>query len=307
MDRARALIVLARLHGERLPAVMLDRHAETAHQVQGNLDVRLRNQLARDVDGHRMVARHQRRHHQEGRQELARHVAAHGDALRVDVAAADAQRREALLARVFDLRADGVERVDQVADGALVHARHAMQRVVAADHGQRRRQRADGRAGIAHEQVRRVVREHAAAAFHVVHLVRRGRVARQFILRPFDAQRRQGRQHDEGVVGGEQVDDFRRAPGQRGQQQHAVGNAFRAGQTHRAFDVHHRLQIDMVGVVLGLGHAGILNYCVGAGASAVSIASIHCCRACWAFAYTPSMAAPSLAARWARKVVNCAR
>ncbi|MNU07355.1 hypothetical protein D3C72_2529080 [compost metagenome] len=49
-------------------------------------------------------------------------------------------------------------------------------------------------------------------------------------------------------------------------------------------------------------------YRVGAaGTSAVSIASIHCCRACWAFAYTPSMAAPSFAARWARKVVNCAR
>ena len=70
---------------------------------------------------------HQRQRQQQGGEELAGDVAAHADR-RVELAAAarpDAQRRIAVVAQVVDAAAELAQRVDQVADRALVHARHA--------------------------------------------------------------------------------------------------------------------------------------------------------------------------------------
>jgi hypothetical protein len=69
------------------------------------------------------------------------------------------------------------------------------------------------------------VDKHAADARHVQH----GAVATQAA-----AERLEGGQHHAGVVGIEQVVHRRRAGGQAGQQQHAVGDALRAGQAHAA-------------------------------------------------------------------------
>jgi hypothetical protein len=54
------------------------------------------------------------------------------------------------------------QRIDQVANGALVHARHARQFKLATQQRQRSRQWAHGRACIAHEQLQRATRAIAA-------------------------------------------------------------------------------------------------------------------------------------------------
>jgi hypothetical protein len=237
------LVSLARLHGERGPAVLLDRHAEAAHQVQRDLDIGLGNQLADHVDGDRVIARHQRRRHQQRRQELARDVAAHRHARCMDVAAADAQRRIACVAGVFDLGADRVQGVDQVADRPLVHARHAVQRVVAADHGQRRRQRTDRGAGIAHEQVGLVVRQMAAAAVHDVGA---------FVeLLPLDAERMQAPSMTR--VSSEASRSWMVVVPSASAASSSVRfeMLFEPGRRTVPADMHHGLEVDMLGIVLG--------------------------------------------------------
>ena len=61
--------------------------------------------------------------HQSG---LRAHLELHGHAVGMDLAALDMQRRVADFARVGNARADSIERVDQVADRPLMHARHAL-------------------------------------------------------------------------------------------------------------------------------------------------------------------------------------
>ena len=77
MDHARAAICLSGMDGERLPALALDLDAESAHQVQGDLDIGLGNQLADHLDGH--VLPRQRGGHQQRREKLAGNIAAHLD------------------------------------------------------------------------------------------------------------------------------------------------------------------------------------------------------------------------------------
>jgi hypothetical protein len=93
--------------------------------------------------------------HQQRGQELAGDIAAHLDgfaAQLAEVGLADLQGRKAFVLQIVDLAAQLAQRIDQVADRALVHAGHARHLEVAAQHRQRRSQRAHGRAGIAQEQ-----------------------------------------------------------------------------------------------------------------------------------------------------------
>ena len=139
---------------------------------------------------------------------------------------ADVQRRIARVGRVLDVGPELAQGVDEVADRPLVHARHAGQAVVAAAQRQGRGQRAEGRAGIAEEELGALDREGAAGAGQApgVTAQRRHR----------HAERAQGFMHARGIVGFEQVADLGVAPGQRGEQQHPVGNALRAGQADAA-------------------------------------------------------------------------
>ena len=63
------------------------------------------------------------------------------------------QRRKAVRAEVVNATTQLAQRVHQVADGALVHARYARKFKVAAHQRQRGRQRAHGGAGVAHEEL----------------------------------------------------------------------------------------------------------------------------------------------------------
>ena len=114
---------------EALPALVAHGDAEALQQVQRDRDVGLRDQLAHHFDGDVAIAGHQAQRLQQPGEELARHIAAHTDRRieleRVHAAVAEAQWRVAILAEMLDRAAQRPQRVHQVADGPLVHARHA--------------------------------------------------------------------------------------------------------------------------------------------------------------------------------------
>ena len=67
------------------------------------------------------------------------------------------------VAEVADVGAERAQRVDEIADRPLVHARHAVELVVAAGERERGRQRAQRRAGVAEKQVARRLTGNGAA------------------------------------------------------------------------------------------------------------------------------------------------
>ena len=117
------------------------------------------------------------------------------------------------------------QRIDQIANRALVHAGNTAQLEIAADHGQCRRQGSDGGARVAHEQVGFLLFELTPQA---VNLERRAPLTNAATQHP------QRVQHDAGVVGVQQIMQGGGALAQRRQQQHPVGDAFGAGQNNRA-------------------------------------------------------------------------
>ena len=105
--------------------------------------------------------------HQQGGEKLAGHVAAHAHgALVVVVALADVQRRIAGVAAVIDVRTQLAQSIHQVANRALVHPRHAVELVVAAQHGQGGGERAESSAGIAQKQIGFTLGKAPVAALH---------------------------------------------------------------------------------------------------------------------------------------------
>jgi hypothetical protein len=76
------------------------------------------------------------------------------------------QRRISGLAKVIDGGAQTAQRIDQIADRPLVHARHARQAVFAAAQRERRGQRPESGAGVAEKQFGGLDRKCAARAAH---------------------------------------------------------------------------------------------------------------------------------------------
>ena len=190
-----------------------------------------------------MFAADQRQRQQQGGQELARDVAAHADRRGRGQAPASrsrqAQGRVARRAQFLDLAAQRPQRIDEVPNRPLVHARHARELEAPAlgcgEQGQRRRQRPHRGAGVAQEELRFVDHQAPAQAGDVQHAA----VATQAA-----AQRGQGIEHHARVVAVEQVVDGGRPAGQTGEQQHAVGDALGAGQAHAAGGTAERRQVE---------------------------------------------------------------
>ena len=83
-------------------------------------------------------------------EKLARHIAFNRNHARAFIAApVDLQRRIAFVAPILHIGTRDAQRIHQVANRALVHARHAVQPVIAAEHRQRCCERAKSRAGVA--------------------------------------------------------------------------------------------------------------------------------------------------------------
>ena len=137
------------------------------------------------------------------------------------------QRRIAFLPQIIDFRAQQPQRIDKIANGPLVHARHAFEHVFAARKRACGGERTEGRAGVAEEEFGLLDRERAADT-------RDGVVVRIALPGYAHTERAQRVEHHAGVVGIEQRAHLRRAGSQRGEQQHAVGNALGAGQLHGA-------------------------------------------------------------------------
>lgn len=233
VDVAGRLVAAAGRNHEALPALVAHGDAKARQQLQRDVDVGLGDQFAHHLDADVAVAGQQGQGHQQRGQELAGDIAAHGDggiAQLAEVGLADAQGRIAGVAQVVDVAAQLAQGVHQIADGALVHARHAGHLEVATQHGQGRRQRAHGGAGIAQEQLRARIVGQGAVDASDLHRLARGDLGG----RDLAAQLAQRGQHDAGVVRVQQVVDGGGAGTQGGQQQHAVGNAFGAGQLHAA-------------------------------------------------------------------------
>jgi len=148
----------------------------------------------------------------------------------------DRQRGETFISEIINLRAHRAQRVDQIANRALVHARHAPHLVMAIRERQRGGQRAKGRAGIAEKQICFLCGKKPADA-------RYGKIAALAMLSPFNAQRFERFEHALRIVGSQQPFDFGCALRQRGQQQDTVGNAFGTGQNHRAVHAGNRGKI----------------------------------------------------------------
>ena len=112
-------------------AVVFHIDAESAHQVERDVDIGFGNQLALHLYFKYFAG--QRQGHQQRGQELAGNVAFDGYAAdAVVLPFADVQRRVVFVAGVADVRADDAQGIDQIADGAFVHSRHAVQAVIAA-------------------------------------------------------------------------------------------------------------------------------------------------------------------------------
>ena len=198
MDEARRAVGRRRNDETRL-AVGRGNNAEARHRGQGDVDVRPGNQLADHL--HRGAAGLRQRH-QQAAQELAGDVATNADeppgSFRGKTSRrSDRQRRIALVAEIADVGTGLAQRVDEIADRPLVHARRSAQDVVAAGKGQRRGQRTEGRPGIAEEEIGLAHREDTADAMHA----QRGRLARRGrFLFDAHAERLQRVEHARGVV-----------------------------------------------------------------------------------------------------------
>ncbi len=107
------------------------------------------------VNHHVTLAAGQRQRHQQRGKKLARDVAAHAHRLaEVNRGRGHAQRRVAVLLHGVYRRAHGLQGLHQIADGALVHARHAAELGVRTQQGQGRRKWAHGGAGVTQKNLK---------------------------------------------------------------------------------------------------------------------------------------------------------
>ena len=254
MDAPGRAVAAARGDGEARPAVAPHRHTKTRQQVERDVNVGLGDQFAHHLN-HDVLAADQGQGQEQGGEELAGDVASHANG-RIQLqgrrrTSTDLQRRVARLAEVGDGAAQGQQAVDQIADGALVHARHATEGELAAqlgaEQGQGRGERSHGGARVAQEQIGLAHRQLGAQALH----------AQAAVGLKLDgaAQLPQGLEHHTSVVRVQQVDDLGLALAQSREQEHTVGNAFGAGQANRATGVGQGGEIEEFGGEHGWGQS----------------------------------------------------
>ena len=125
-----------------------DVHTKLRHQLERDVDIRFGNQFAYHVDFKCLSGQGQS--HQQGGQELAGNIAFNrNNALAVVLAFTDLKRRIVFIAQILYVRTCNAQRIHQIADGAFVHTRHAMQMIVATQNGKRGSQGAECRTGVA--------------------------------------------------------------------------------------------------------------------------------------------------------------
>ena len=185
--------------------------------MQRDVDIWAGNQLAFNRDDG--ILRRQWRSHQQRGEELAGYAAVHFN-FAAGKAAAQAQRRIVFLLQIINLRAALAQRVDQMANRALFHARFASQHDIVAAQTQRGRQRTHGGPCVTEEQLQRTTSlQRPSVAGHFT----AGAVSRQNVM---NSQGAQGIQHMAYIVAVQQVGQHRGATGQSRQQQSTVRDTF---------------------------------------------------------------------------------
>ena len=160
------------------------------------------------------------------------------------------QRRKSVIARIIDPGAQSLQRIDQITDRPLMHARDAIDAVFTTAKCQGSGQRAYRSAGIAQEQFGFFHRKGAVDPINFY-----GVLSSRLMLY---AQRSQCRKHVTGVIGFQHFAQRSLALRQCGQQQHAIGDAFGTRQQYRAAHCADRLQVEIF-EALG-AHQGRLIY-----------------------------------------------
>ena len=134
--------------GKSLPPLALHLYTEARHRRQGDFNVGLGDQIAHHL--YRGFYAGQRQRHQQAGQELARQIASYLQyATGTDRGRANLERRKFFIPKIADVGAKLAQGVDKIADGSLMHPRHAGQRVVPTCQCQRPGQRAKRRSGVA--------------------------------------------------------------------------------------------------------------------------------------------------------------
>jgi len=202
--------------------------AESPHHGQRHGDVRLRHEIAGDFEPDRRLG--QGSGHQQSAEELARYVAAHGSRSAGQARGFDDQRRATGLGLAGDAGAERSQRVDQVANRPLVHARRAVQSIpTRSGGGQQGGEEANRGAAVAHVDLGLGRVDAAAAADEVDRSGRR-------IVSHVEPQSSEPRDHDARVVAVERSDERRTAVGRRRADQGAIRDAFRARRPNSADD-----------------------------------------------------------------------
>jgi hypothetical protein len=250
-----------------LPAIARDRHAEALEQAQGDVDVRLRDQLACHFNGRSARPGTQRQREQERGQELARNIAAHGDRpveRERGRRRANHKRWKAGPLEVLDRATERAQRVDQIADRPLVHARRSAQ-LEARGAGGAERERGDKRAhrrSCIAEPENCLLGERPRADAVDDERLRAALDATAELLERLE--------HHLGVVGVEQALDRRRAGSEAGEQEGPVRDALRPRHAHLAADAGERRKVEEAGREHGAGCAFLNGACAGSRRSSAS-------------------------------------
>ncbi|VAL70607.1 Uncharacterised protein [Enterobacter kobei] len=149
------MILLRSAHHETLIRLVFHLNTKGVHQVQGDINVRLRNQVAFNVDDGVLWC--QRCGHQQRGQELAGNAT-----VNLNIAASESpaqtQGRVIFLLKIINLRAALTQGIHQMADRTLFHSRLTGQHNIVTPQTQRCGQRTHRGTGVTQEKLQRFSR-----------------------------------------------------------------------------------------------------------------------------------------------------
>ena len=138
------VLIGTRIDPDAIRCCPLRPRTEIAHQTQGQVDVRTRNDVPRQMQG--QPSGKNRAYHQQSGNILRTDMPRHRHFLPPEPGARNAQRRETLLACIFNLCPQASQGIHQDADGTLLHPGGTGQKADARPHTQVSRKETHGSA-----------------------------------------------------------------------------------------------------------------------------------------------------------------
>jgi len=217
--------------------------SERFHHGQRHGDIRLGYENAAQLDRRRRLRT--RQSHEQAAQKLARHVALDESVAALEPNRKDGHGRASRSVVRSRATAQILKRLQQVGYGPLPHAIFPIEVERSTPGSREGRQEAEARARIRHMNTGRASRDVAAAAFNCD-------LARRLIVIHRDSERAQRLDHHLSIFAVERTGENTRALGQRGDDQCAVGQTFRAGNLDDGarWVTEPRLNHDVVGILM---------------------------------------------------------